>query len=241
MSILLFLLKLLGSLLLFLLLTILLLMLVPIGIHSQCTPQGVTLKFKFWLFSFTLLSPDKTKKKQNAKSTESSATSDKKSSQKKKSSPKKKKENAKKVSTAKKSPKKKREKSKDTEKSNVLSQQIALVQSFVPILVATFQALGKHKRIHRLDLELVVGKDDPVEAVELYGYAHALLGTIWIPLDQGLNIENGRARVLLEFEETKPSLYGVFIFTITIGQLLFVLCKLGFGSYKLYKNSQKES
>lgn len=200
--------------------------------------EGYRIRFKLGFFSFSLLAPSEgttTKKKKSKQKKETEAPKKKKSVSKKTSETKEKK-------PKKKAPNKDKKTKPSSEKEgSTLEDTFEMIQTFLPLLLASFQVLGSHKRIKKCKLELVVGSSDPVEAVSLYGQAHALLGTLWIPLDHALNLEEGSARVLLEFEETRPALYGEFLLTITIGQLLAVLGKLGFGSFKIYKTNRTKS
>lgn len=215
----------------------LLLCIIPIGVHLTSTTEGYGIHFKFSFFSFSLLTPST--KKDSRKKKQSQTSHNKKNAAKKSAETKQKKPKQKKKTPTKDKKIKKEKKMNETSKdqSSTLEDTFAKIQTFLPLLLASLQMLGSHKRIQKCNLELVVGSSDPVEAVALYGQAHALLGTLWIPLDYALNMEEGSARVLLEFEETSPALYGEFLLTITIGQLLAVLVKLAFGSWKIFKSS----
>lgn len=116
-----------------------------------------------------------------------------------------------------------------------LEGQVTMMKEFLPLALFLFQRLGKYKKIDRLELDLVVGASDPVEATLLYGKAHALLGTIWLPLDNALNIEKGRAGVRLEFESVEVSVYAVLAVSMTIGRICYLLGCLGLKGYKIWK------
>lgn len=222
---------------LFLLAFFLILCFTPIGIHITSKSDGYQIRLKLWCFSFSLLSQKKEQKEKEVKKNKSrnaKTPSQRKASSHKKTSPKKTKTKTKKPSTA----QKKKPKPSDT--PSALEETFSMIQKFLPLFIVSMEGLATKKRIHKLNLELVIGSSDPVEAVALYGQAHALLGTIWIPLDHALNLEEGRARVLLEFEEITPAIYGEFLLTITIGQLLNVFARLAYGwCYKT--NSMKTS
>ncbi len=113
--------------------------------------------------------------------------------------------------------------------------QLALIKDFLPVVLLLFQRLGQYKKIDQLELELVVGSSDPVEATMLYGKAHAVLGGIWLPLDQALNIQQGRARVRLDFENDGISVYGRLAMSITIGKIVYLLGHIGLQGYKVWK------
>lgn len=124
-------------------------------------------------------------------------------------------------------------KGKSPKKPVGLEDKMELAKAFLPLILLGFQRLGQYKKIDQLELDLVVGSSDPVEATLLYGKAHALLGTLWLPLDHGLNIQKGRAGVRLEFEEVQPSIYAVLAVSLTIGQIVYLLASIGLGSYRI--------
>lgn len=204
---------------------------VPVGVRGLYTPEGLDIRVKVCFFSFRIHSSGK-KEDDLGDSDEKKKSEQKKEAQKKKGKQKSPKEKQSKKEKSEKKAKGKKKKNKQSGSSELM-ETIALAQSFLPLIIASLKTLSDKKRIHELNLELVVGDEDPVKATLLYGQAHALLGTLWIPLDQGLNLEKGRGRVVLEFEETVPAIYGKLVVTITIGQIIFIALKLGLGGYKL--------
>lgn len=70
----------------------------------------------------------------------------------------------------------------------------------------------------------------------LYGKAHALLGTIWLPLDHALNIQKGRAGVRLGFEEPQINLNALLAVSMTIGQICYLLGVVGLRAYKIWNS-----
>lgn len=220
--------------------------LIPIGVYVRNAPIGLDVRLKFGVLQIPILSSKKKQRKKDkdqSKGKQKSKTLKKnkrnKNSDTEKSASSKKKKNA----TSKKS-KKNGVDSSDTPKkikgrapkAEELLGFVALIQSGVSFLLESLDALGAAKRVRQLELDLVIGDSDPVKATMMYGQAHALLGTIWIPLDQGLDIEEGRARVSLMYEEMKPALYGTLDTTITIGKLVQLGIMIGKKGYHLMKN-----
>lgn len=231
-----------------LLLVALLISFVPIGVLLKYSPEGAEFHFTLWKKSFVLYPVVEKKQKKTKKIKKKSAED-----QVKKAKPPQKKKAKAPSDSGKKQPDQKpeeapvketlkleRKKSKGSQGGKTSHQDkksaeelITLAKAFLPFFFTVFQRLGQYKKIDRLELDLVIGSPDPVEATILYGKAHALLGTLWLPLDCALNIQQGRARVQLDFEAMQPQLYGVMAFSITIGQIVRLLCYIGLGSYQI--------
>lgn len=60
----------------------------------------------------------------------------------------------------------------------------------------------------QLELKLTIGAADPGDAAIRYGQANALLGSIWQPLTEAFHVEEGRARVEVDFTAAAPVLTG---------------------------------
>lgn len=95
-------------------------------------------------------------------------------------------------------------------------------RSLLPIALE----LGKHffhrLRIDSLHMVLTVGGPDPADAVMLYGRANAALGALWYPLTEAFRIEDGTARVAVNFEAAKPDLFLQAALSLKIGQILWI-------------------
>lgn len=219
------------QLLAYLTLLLLFLLCMPIGVQVSSNTDGVTLKFKLWFLSFTLFPTSKKQTDQETDSKKEPPPSKKKESKHNSTKGQKEKKTQKKSSSQK--------KTKKDQKNSTINETLDLIQEFIPLILSACQLLGRSKRVKKLELEVVIGSTDPVEAVTLYGQAHAILGGLWTPLDNTLNIEDGRARVLINFEETKISIYGKFILTITIGRLLALIFKIAFGSMSILNHTNE--
>ncbi len=145
-----------------------------------------------------------------------------------------------KVKKAKKSKKVKVPKPPKTKKFPLsVAEILAIAQETLPLLQAILKKLGRDKKVERLELEVIVGAEDPVETVELYGKIHAVVGTLWPPMDQGLNIQRGRVRVLMDFDAPGIACYGRFALSITLGKLLQTGLMAGLGTMKIMKKVKK--
>lgn len=135
-------------------------------------------------------------------------------------------------SSRKKTPTKKTSSGKEFPELTLL-EKTALAKSFVPLILDTLAKLGRYKKINRLEIELLVASEDPVQATLLYGQAHALLGGIWLPLDNALNIQQGRASVRLEYEENVIAMFALMEISLKLGQVIYLALYLLLKSKKL--------
>lgn len=208
---------------------ILLLGLVPLRLEGKRNLEETKLVAQISWFRFTIY-PRKEKKEDETEENTDSST-EKVSNSKEKSKKKEPKVNPE-VKTEKKEgkPSSKKKKMKFS-----LDEIKDLAEKFLPLIVVALQQLGDQKKVERLDLEMVVGAEDPVEAVDLYGRAHTILGILWMPLDNMLDIQQGRARVVLSFQTDSVEVYGRFALSITVGKLVRTGVVLGLGSYKILK------
>lgn len=217
---------------------------IPLGVYGEYGEKGFRFcatvwKKKFELYPKVSLETTDPKKALQQEAKKKKSEEKKKKTQEKKEEKKQSAQNAsgKKSKLSKKS--KKSQKSKSGKKEEkvaddlTLQEKIELARRFLPLIFSSLEKIGRYKKIDRLELDLVVGSEDPVKAVVLYGQAHALLGTLWMPLDQTLNIQKGRAGVRMEFEETIPRFSGIFALSLTLGQLVVLLLHMGLGSYKI--------
>lgn len=247
-------------------LLLLVISLLPVGILLQYEPGEMELRFTLWKMTFVLYPVVEKKKKPKKKRRKNPPPKSGKQSE-KQTLPKAETKTETKAdfsqeSEAKSSPKSNETKSSETrEKEPVkttvrltakkpkkekvayasLEEQVTLMKEFLPLVLFLFQRLGRYKKIERLELNLVVGSTDPVEATLLYGKAHAMLGTIWLPLDHALNIQKGRAAVQLDFETTQVSVYGVLAVSMTIGQICYLTGHLGLKGYKIWKTGGEKN
>lgn len=213
--------------------------LIPMGVYIKHASMGLDIQFKLGLLRIPIVST-KHKNKKSKKSLEVKQKKDGKLKKSKKNQPGDQKKKKRHKSDAKKQAEKEPVTPKKIKgsvpKMEELLQFVVLIQACVSLLLEALEAFGVAKRVRLLELDLVIGDSDPVKATMMYGQAHALLGTIWIPLDEGLDIEEGRARVSLMYEEVSPALYGTLDTTITIGKLVRLSLFIGKKGYHLIKN-----
>ena len=97
---------------------------------------------------------------------------------------------------------------------------LKLVQALIPVAMEGAEETRKRLLTERLYLTLVVGCQDPADAALYFGQANALLGTLWQPMTEFLNIKDGHAHVEVDFEREQMELNGEVVFSMTIYQIL---------------------
>ncbi len=97
---------------------------------------------------------------------------------------------------------------------------LKLVQALIPVAMEGAEEGRKRLLTERLYLTLVVGCQDPADAALYFGQANALLGTLWQPMTEFLNIKDGHAHVEVDFEREQMELNGEVVFSMTIYQIL---------------------
>ena len=86
------------------------------------------------------------------------------------------------------------------------------------------------------ELKLTIGAADPGDAAIRYGQANALLGSIWQPLTEAFHVEEGRARVEVDFTAAAPVLTGQVSLSLKLYQLLWLGLHFGLRALSTYVN-----
>ena len=99
-------------------------------------------------------------------------------------------------------------------------------------------AVGEYGRLRvdQLELKLTIGAADPGDAAIRYGQANALLGSIWQPLTEAFHVEEGRARVEVDFTAAAPVLTGQVSLSLKLYQLLWLGLHFGLRALSTYVN-----
>ena len=128
-----------------------------------------------------------------------------------------------------------------------LGGALAYAQQLLPLVL---QALGRFKKKLKMDvlrLELISGAIDPADAAIRYGQASAALGALWYPLTEALDVRDGYARVVPDFESNDMRVYAYGKLTIKLGQILWIGVYFGLRGFiaflsvrKQLKNEQKQ-
>ena len=83
-------------------------------------------------------------------------------------------------------------------------------------------------RINCLELNLVLGGDDPCDLAVNYGKACAAMGNIWPRLEEFFVIKKRDVKIQCDFEASESLITARIDLTITVGRLLSVSVWHGF-------------
>ena len=78
---------------------------------------------------------------------------------------------------------------------------LELMKELLPLALEAAGCFRRRLRVDQLELKLTIGAADPGDAAIRYGQANALLGSIWQPLTEAFHVEEGRARVEVDFTD----------------------------------------
>ena len=112
---------------------------------------------------------------------------------------------------------------KETEKSRTLpGGALDYARELLPLALEAAERFRRKLRVDYLELEIQAGAPDPADAAMVYGYANAVLGAFWLPLTKAFQVKDGSARVKLEFESERTTLYASGSMSLKIGQALWL-------------------
>ena len=92
-------------------------------------------------------------------------------------------------------------------------------QALLPVALEAAEGMWRGLRVDVLELELTAGASDPGDAALVYGQANAALGALWLPLTRALRVKDGSARVRMDFDADRLTVYGRAAVSIQIGCL----------------------
>lgn len=96
------------------------------------------------------------------------------------------------------------------------------IQALLPLALEGAKCFYRRLRMDRLYLEITAGAGDPAEAALAYGRACAALGALWEPLTRAFHVEDGRGKVLVDFDAPGTRVYGSASLSIRVGQALWL-------------------
>ena len=109
-------------------------------------------------------------------------------------------------------------------------------KELLPLALEAAGCFRRRLRVDQLELKLTIGAADPGDAAIRYGQANALLGSIWQPLTEAFHVEEGRARVEVDFTAAAPVLTGQVSLSLKLYQLLWLGLHFGLRALSTYVN-----
>lgn len=125
----------------------------------------------------------------------------------------------------KKAKKTKKRRTKKTEKitESTSDDIFSELQSRLPILIKVGKSFYRKLVVDKLLFLLTIpGAEDPAEGAMRYAQANFLLGTLWNPLTKAFHVEDGRAGVRMDFEQSELALEAQLVTSIKIYQMLWI-------------------
>lgn len=105
------------------------------------------------------------------------------------------------------------------------------ISDFIPLVYVVLDLLADFPRlfrIHRLDLNLILGGGDPADLGENYGKACAALGNLWPRLEEMFIIRRRNVKLQCDFESTQTLIEARLDISVTLGRLLGFCFRHGF-------------
>ena len=118
-----------------------------------------------------------------------------------------------------KEPKKPKKEKPPTPLPEKIGGALEYAQALLPVALEAAKGMWRGLRVDRLELELTAGASDPGDAALVYGQANAALGALWLPLTRALRVKDGSARVRMDFDADRLTVYGRAAVSIRIGCL----------------------
>ena len=126
-----------------------------------------------------------------------------------------------------KKPKKEKKPKQPVPMKEKIGGALGYVQTLLPVVIKAVGYFFKKLQIDTLRLRLVAGSPDPADAAKVYGTASAALGALWQPLTQAFDVKDGHARVDLDFESDRMTIWAAASLSIKIGQIIWLAVYFG--------------
>ena len=126
-----------------------------------------------------------------------------------------------------KKPKKEKKTKQPVPMKEKIGGALGYVQTLLPVVIKAVGYFFKKLQIDTLRLRLVAGSPDPADAAKVYGTASAALGALWQPLTRAFDVKDGHARVDLDFESDRMTIWAAASLSIKIGQIIWLAVYFG--------------
>lgn len=126
-----------------------------------------------------------------------------------------------------KKPKQKKKETKPPQKKKPMGGVVKTLVELLPAILETVKKLFQQLRADKLELLLTVSCPDPADTAIRYGQANALLASLWHPLTQTLDVQDGHAHVDLDYDSGVSSVYLYLSLYLKVWQLLTLALVLG--------------
>lgn len=117
---------------------------------------------------------------------------------------------------------------------------LGLILELIPVVTEAVGVLLRRIRMDLLVLRLTWAAEDPAAAAVGYGAANAAMGAIYHPLDRAFRIKKSDIDISVDFDRTKPEVYGKAILTITVGQIVTLALHYGYRALRIWMKRRKK-
>ena len=117
------------------------------------------------------------------------------------------------------------------------------ISDFYPFVELVLDLLTdfRHKlRVNVLELKITLAGGDPADLAINYGKAWTAIGILWPRLEELFVIKKRNVEVLCDFEGSQTTVEARLDLTITLGRLLSMIFRHGYGGVKEYFNFRKK-
>ena len=114
---------------------------------------------------------------------------------------------------------------------------------FLPLVYVALDLLADFPRlfrIHRLDVNLILGGSDPADLGENYGKACAALGNLWPRLEETFVIRRRDIKVQCDFESSQTVITARLDISVTLARLLGFTFRHGFKALREFLKIMKK-
>lgn len=118
------------------------------------------------------------------------------------------------------------EKEKETEKDDARGPaekkggSLALIKAALPLLTPALAGLKRRLTILSLALHITWAASDPAGAAMGYGYAQAILGTLWPLIDNNFRVKRRQLDCSVDFDARQPTVYLHAVLTLRLYQIV---------------------
>ena len=126
-----------------------------------------------------------------------------------------------------KTPKQKKKQAKPPQKKKPVGGLVKTLVELLPAVLGTVKKLFQQLRADKLELLLTVSCPDSADTAIRYGQANALLASLWHPLTQVLDVQDGHAHVDLDYDSGTSRVYLYLSLYLKLWQLLTLALVLG--------------
>lgn len=122
-------------------------------------------------------------------------------------------------------PAKKRDekKKKGTAATSAEKKPLTRFSPYIPCVLRTGCRVLRQLRVDKLDLNIVVGGQDPADTAVRYGQLNAAVGSVWGPLGECVRVKQADVHLDVDFDAGRTRTHGALSVSWRLSQLLSAL------------------